>query len=157
MARFAQRRDEIWADERRPGESAAGSFARRSREAIAASQEMRRDLAPPEPQAADPSSRSSEIGQELGSFLPPLATRLERLAQMGAHLSADPTASVARYRPGRGMTALAWVIGVPLVALLAVLFLLLFLCLAALIGMALLFELALVLPVVYLSHGLLRA
>ncbi len=53
-------------------------------------------------------------------------------------------------------TALSWVVGLILLAVMLVLFVCLFGCLAAFVYLAIMFELALVAPLVALSHALLR-
>ena len=75
---------------------------------------------------------------------------------MGAHVPDDP-ATAWTPRPVSGWARLAgWVIGVPLVLLIAALFLALLGCVATFVYMALLFEMALVAPVVLVAHALLR-
>jgi hypothetical protein len=164
--RFEQRRDEIWADDRRPGESRRETFGHRARAAMAASGEYRHDLAAAGGgHGGGPGDGGGAGGgagaADLATFLPPLGKRLDRLAAMGARLAPDgdgDAAAPARARPtaSPAVMALGWAIGIPLVALIAVLFVALFLCLGALIYLALLFELALVAPFVAIAHALLQ-
>jgi Zn-dependent protease with chaperone function len=150
--RMEQRRDEIWSPERPADESRLGSFSRRSRAALAASSEYRRDLATEDaPGGAD----DQPVGGDLATFLPPLRTRLARLEALGATVAADPD-TPHRRRAGVLFTALSWVVGLVLLAVLLVLFVCLFGCLAAFVYLAIMFELALVAPLVALSHALLR-
>jgi hypothetical protein len=150
--RMEQRRDEIWWSERPAGESRLGSFTRRSRAALAASSDFRAELA-----AADAPAGTDEqsVGGDLATFLPPLGKRLARLEAMGATVTVG-AARPARRRAGLLLTAVGWVVGVVLLAVMLVLFVCLFGCLAAFVYLAIMFELALVAPLVLLSHALLR-
>jgi Zn-dependent protease with chaperone function len=149
--RMEQRRDEIWASGRAAGESRPGSFARRNREALAATSDYRRELA-----ALDEADGNDglPVGGELASFLPPLRNRLDRLEAMGATVARPDRRRP--WRPGLLLGALGWVVGLVLLAVMLVLFVCLFSCLAAFVYIAIMFELALVAPLVALSHALLR-
>jgi Zn-dependent protease with chaperone function len=152
MRRFEQRRDQIWTDDRQAGESALGAFRRRSREALKASAEFQRDVAPPPSQSSETADDGSG---ELAGFLPKLGKRRERLAAMGARLDAGPgRPSPPSWSPL--VLAAGWVFGLTLCAVLLVLFLMLFGLLLALIYLAVIFELALLGPPVVLVHVLLR-
>ncbi len=130
---------------------AAGSFARRNREALAATSDYRRELA-----ALDEADGNDglPVGGELASFLPPLRNRLDRLEAMGATVARPDRRRP--WRPGLLLGALGWVVGLVLLAVMLVLFVCLFGCLAAFVYIAIMFELALVAPLVALSHALLR-
>jgi Zn-dependent protease with chaperone function len=150
--RMEQRRDEIWWSERPAGESRLGSFTRRSRAALAASSDYRPDLAAEE---AGGVTADVSVGGDLATFLPPLGKRLARLEAMGAAVAADRDRPPRR-RAGLLLTAIGWVVGLVLLAVMLVLFVCLFGCLAAFVYLAIMFELALVAPLVLLSHSLLR-
>lgn len=163
--RFEQRRDEIWSDERRPGESSLAAFRRRSREAIRASRELQGEMTgfdqrPPETEigagiGAEADDDPGDGGDDLSGFLPRLGQRRERLAALGAQPTRTPDASP---KPSWSPLVLGagWVLGLTLGAVLLVLFLMLFALVAGLIYLALLFELALLAPPVALVHALLR-
>ncbi|HET6949719.1 MAG TPA: M48 family metalloprotease [Acidimicrobiales bacterium] len=172
--RFERRRDEIWADERRPGESRRAALARRTREAIAATSEMQRDQAggatvstgtrpaPGRSTAASPVTSSvasppPEANTEMAAFLPKLSKRLDRLEAMGARVPDDPGERwSAKPEVSPVMKALGWVVGILLTAIIAVLMLILVQLVLGMIYMALMFELALLAPLVLASHALLR-
>ena len=150
-----RRRDEIWGGDRRPGESRGAALRRRLREANDASTVLRGELREAD-EARGPDGAPDDLNHELASFLPVPDKRLARLAEMGAHVPDDP-ATAWTPRPVSGWARLAgWVIGVPLVLLIAALFLALLGCVATFVYMALLFEMALVAPVVLVAHALLR-
>jgi hypothetical protein len=156
MARMERRREEIWGSERRPDESRGRSLARRLREAQAAGNELQRDL-----QAVDATSVATDhdarsAGQELASFLPPLGKRLARLDEMGAHLPDDPAEAWSPAPRRWWHHVLGWALGIPLLAVFAVLMLALLGCLAAFVYLALLFEAALLAPVVLVVNALVR-
>ena len=72
---------------------------------------------------------------------------------MGARIESAPARARPRSRFG---VAASWIVGVILMAILAVLFLMILACLAALIYIALLFELLLLAPIVLGVHALMR-
>jgi Zn-dependent protease with chaperone function len=157
MQSFERRRDEIWTGD--------GSFVERSKAAYAASVDLRRDMnsldeagadGPDDPGTATSSPGVSET--ELAEFLPPLRQRVERLAAMGAYVEADPAAPLPALRPHfhSALKALGWVVGILLMAVMALLFLALLGCLASLIYLAILFEALLLVPIVAIAHALLR-
>jgi Zn-dependent protease with chaperone function len=157
MRTFERRRDEIWTSE--------GSFVQRSKAAYTASVDLRRDMASLDqagaPAADGPGTATSSPSTgdtELGDFLPPLGQRLERLAAMGAYVQADPAAPIPGLKPHfhPALKALGWVVGILLLAVMALLFLALFGCLASLIYLAILFEALLLVPIVAIAHALLR-
>jgi Zn-dependent protease with chaperone function len=146
--RLAQRREEIWNGPRRPGESRAASVRRRTRTAFEASSEFQTDAA--EHVGADDGSA------DLVSFIPPIGKRIDRLVALGAE-PRPPAGPPSRNWPRNPLVlAVAVVIVAVLVAILLVIFLLLLGCLAAMIYLALLFEMVLLAPPVILVHVLLR-
>jgi Zn-dependent protease with chaperone function len=159
MQSFERRRDEIWTSEE-PGESGVGSFARRTRLALAASADLRNDMAEPVPAAGPGTATSSPSGAstELAGFLPPLGKRVERLAAMGAYVRADPNAPIPGSKPhfNPATRTFGWVVGIVMMAIMGVLFLCLFGCLAGFIYLAFLFEMMLLVPIVAIAHALLR-
>jgi Zn-dependent protease with chaperone function len=159
MQSFARRRDEIWTSEE-PGESGVGSFARRTRLALAASADLRDDMAEPAPEAGPGTATSSPSGAstELAGFLPPLGKRVERLAAMGAYVRADPNAPIPGLKPhfNPATRTFGWVVGILMMVIMGVLFLCLFGCLAGFIYLAFLFEMMLLVPIVAVTHALLR-
>ena len=157
MQSFERRRDEIWTGD--------GSFVERSKAAYAASVDLRRGMNSLDQAGGDGSdgagTATSAPGtgeSELAHFLPPLGRRVERLAAMGAYVEADPTAPIPRLKPqfNPALKALGWVVGILGMAVIGVLFLALFGCLASLIYLAILFEALLLVPIVAVAHALLR-
>jgi Zn-dependent protease with chaperone function len=157
MQSFERRRDEIWTGD--------GSFVERSKAAYAASVDLRRDMSSLDEAGADgpdgPGTATSSPGTseaELAEFLPPLRQRVERLAAMGAYVEGDPAAPLRALEPhfNPALKALGWVVGILLMAVMALLFLALLGCLASLIYLAILFEALLLIPIVAIAHGLLR-
>ena len=157
MKTFERRRDEIWTGD--------GSFVERSKSAYSASVDLRRDMASlDQADAADAggagtaTSAPGTSAAELAHFLPELSQRVERLAVMGAYVQADPAAPIRGLEPhyNPALKALGWVVGILLTAVIAVLFVALFGCLASLIYLAILFEALLLVPLVAIAHALLR-
>jgi len=77
---------------------------------------------------------------------------------MGAYVEADPAAPIPGLKPhfNPALKALGWVVGILLMAVMALLFLALLGCLASLIYLAILFEALLLVPIVAIAHALLR-
>ena len=157
MKTFERRRDEIWTGE--------GSFVERSKSAYSASVDLRRDMASLDQAdaaeaggAGTATSAPGTSAAELAHFLPELSKRVERLAAMGAYVQADPAAPIRGLEPhyNPALKALGWVVGILLTAVVAVLFVALFGCLASLIYLAILFEALLLVPLVAMAHALLR-
>jgi Zn-dependent protease with chaperone function len=156
MADMERRREEIWGSERRPLESRGRSLARRLREAHAAGSQLQRDLQSVDQPAGATDPDAPSVGQELAAFLPPLGKRLARLDEMGAHLPDDPAEPWSPARRRWWHHVLGWAIGIPLLAVFAVLMLALLGCLATFVYLALLFEAALLAPVVLVVNALVR-
>jgi hypothetical protein len=160
MQSFERRRDEIWTSEGEAGESDMGSLVRRSKAAWGASVDLRRDVASLDEGVGPGTAMSSPstADTELASFLPPLGKRVERLAVMGAYVQADAAAPIPGRKPhfNPALKVLGWVVGILLMAVIAVLFVALFGCLASLIYLAILFEALLLVPIVAIAHALLR-
>ena len=135
-----------------------GALARRTRLALAASREARNDTAEPTPAGGPGTATSSPSGvaTELAGFLPSLGKRVERLAAMGAYVRADPNAPGVTPHFNAAAKTVAWVFGILLTAIIGVLFLCLFGCLAGFIYLAFLFEMMLLVPIVAIAHALLR-
>ena len=157
MKTFERRRDEIWTGD--------GSFVERSKSAYSASVDLRRDMASLDQAdaaeaggAGTATSAPGTSAAELAHFLPELSRRVERLAAMGAYVQADPAAPIRGLEPHHNpaLKALGWVVGILLTAVVAVLFVALFGCLASLIYLAILFEALLLVPLVAIAHALLR-
>jgi len=157
MKTFERRRDEIWTGD--------GSFVERSKSAYSASVDLRRDMASLDQAdaaeaggAGTATSAPGTSAAELAHFLPELSKRVERLAAMGAYVQADPAAPIRGLEPhyNPALKALGWVVGILLTAVIAVLFVALFGCLASLIYLAILFEALLLVPLVAMAHALLR-
>jgi Zn-dependent protease with chaperone function len=152
--RFDQQRNAIWEAPRRPGESGVASVRRRTRMAMAASTAYQQEVA-----EADGVASTDDGSADLAGFLPTIDKRLERLAAMGAQVDSG---SERLHRSGwtRPRTVFGWVVGAPFVAVLmaivALLLLALLGCVAALIYLALLFEMLLLAPPVIVVHILLR-
>ncbi len=154
MKTFERRRDEIWTGDR--------SFVERSKSAYSASVDLRRDMASLDQAdaaeaggAGTATSAPGTSAAELAHFLPKLSKRVERLAAMGAYVQADPIRGLEpHYNPA--LKALGWVVGILLTAVIAVLLVALFGCLASLIYLAILFEALLLVPLVAIAHALLR-
>lgn len=153
---FEQRRDAIWEEDTRPGESKLASFHRRTRAGIEASTQYQRDMAAADGRSTGNGRPTDDGSADLVGFLPPLGKRLQRLEAMGAQLQTRPEQPVRPRTWSPLVIAAGWVVGLVLVAIILVLFLLIFACLAGLIYLALLFELALLAPPVILVHVLLR-
>jgi Zn-dependent protease with chaperone function len=149
-----QRRSTIWSETRRPGESGVASVRRRTRMAMAASTEYQQEVA-----EAEGIASTDDNSADLAGFLPPISKRLERLVAMGAQLDqgADRLGGSGWTRP---QTLFGWVVGVPFAAILivivGVLLLMLLGCVAAMIYLALMFEMMLLAPPVVIVHTLLR-
>jgi Zn-dependent protease with chaperone function len=147
--RYEARMQALREETRGPDESRWGFFVRHSRAAA----QVGFEGTTPAPDGAAPTQQADRGGTDLDGFLPLLGTRLERLGAMGAKIEPAP----ARPRPrSRWGVAASWILGVTLIAILAVLFLMIVACLAALIYIALLFEFLLLAPIVLVVHALLR-
>jgi hypothetical protein len=121
---------------------------------MAASTEYQREVA-----ESDGIASTDDNSADLAGFLPLIDKRLERLAAMGAQLDqgADRLGGTGWTKP---RTLFGWLVGVPfvviLMAIVGVLLLMLLGCVAALIYLALMFEMLLLAPPVLIVHTLLR-
>ena len=145
-----RRRDEVWTDERRPDESRSAAFWRRSRAAVQASNEYQQAV------SSDSSRDDQGMMDDLSGFLPPLGKRIERVQALGAQRRPDSREPVTPPKWPLPVRFLGAVVGLVLVAVLAVLMLLLFACLVGLIYLAILFEALLLTPLVALVHAVAR-
>jgi Zn-dependent protease with chaperone function len=147
--RYEARMQALREETRRPDESRWDFFVRRSRAAA----QVGFEGTTPVPDGTSPTQPAEGSGTDLGGFLPLLATRLERLGAMGATI--EPARARPRPRSRLGVAA-SWIVGVLLMAIIAVLFLMILACLAALIYIVLLFELLLLAPIVLGVRALVR-
>ena len=158
--RYDRRLHELRADQRQPGESRLAAVRRKTLESIAAQRDYQHAL----DEGRDDSESLMRSG--LDRFIPPLDQRLTRLEAMGGRLRTDPTASMTTQRPrpatpgGWVARSLLWivgsVIGIVLLALMAVCGLMILVLLAALMYIALMFQMLVVLVPVVVIDQLLR-
>ena len=161
--RYEQRLEELRADQRRPGESRMAATQRKMRESLVAQREYQQAL-DEENEGNDGSGDLVRSG--LDHFIPSMDKRLLRLQAMGGRLRTDPGTSVARHRTrpttpgGWAARGIAWilgsVVGIVLLALMAFCALMILGLLAALIYIALMFQVLLICLPVLLVHLWLR-